>query len=198
MKKFLFVLVLLMTVGTGFLSAQSSSLLIGPGVSYRIQDEFEGGHFRLYYALPKWLSFGPEFTYFIPTGYDGPDTTGARIIRERQVWTADFNIHIDIKIKNIATVYPLFGGNLTHVYEYDGEASEDGTLLGTPLDENYFGFNVGGGIHLFPKQIGPFFEYKWTLGDQAQRTITAGINFRIPLKKDDRSWVPDPEAPRQK
>ena len=196
MKNFTLTLVLFLVLGAGFAYTQSS-LLIGPGMSYRVDDQVEGGHFRLYFALPKWLSFGPEFTYYIPTSYEGQDDQNNDVTLRRELWSGDFNLHVDIKIKDFATVYPLLGVNITSLYE-EGIPGPDGLVPTTPVDENYFGFNVGGGIHLFPRQIGPFFEYKYTLGDLQQPVVTAGINFRIRLKNDDRDWVPPIEKPRQK
>ena len=183
----------------GVLPLKAQSLLVGPGVSYRMDDEVEGFQGRVYYALPKWLSFGPELTYFLPAAFEGvADSTEQYYVSERRLWAADFNLHIDIKIKNAITLYPIIGGNLTKLYEVDAVRLEDGSLSQDPLDKMYFGLNLGGGIHFVPRQMGPFFEYKYTLGDLSQQMVTAGFLFRINLKGDNFDWVRDHENPRTK
>lgn len=195
MKRILILCLLTMALGTGASKAQS--LLFGPGLSYRMADEVEGVHFRTYFALPKWLSFGPEFTYFLPSAFEGVvDSTEQYYVSERRLWAADFNFHIDIKIKDVLTIYPLVGGNLTKLYEVDAVRLENGNLSQDPVDDMFFGLNVGGGIHFVPRRLGPFFEYKATLGDVKQQVFTAGILFNINLKGDDHSWVGDHEEPR--
>lgn len=197
MKRIL--LLCLMTVLLGVGTASAQSILFGPGVSYRMADEVEGVHFRTYFALPKWLSFGPEFTYFLPASFEGVvDSTLDYRVSERRLWSADFNFHIDIKVKNVLTLYPIIGGNLTKLYEVDAVRSETGQLSQDPIDDLFFGLNVGGGLHLVPKQMGPFFEYKATLGDLKQQVFTAGFLFRINLKGDDFEWVDRHEDPRTK
>lgn len=197
MKRFSLIFVMTMLLGVGTTSAQS--LLFGPGVSYRMADEVEGVHFRTYFALPKWLSFGPEFTYYIPSSFEGvTDSTLQYYVSERKLWSADFNFHIDIKIKNALTIYPIIGGNLTKLYEVDAVRLETGQLSQDPIDDMFFGLNVGGGIHFVPRQMGPFVEYKATLGDLKQQVFTAGFLFRINLKGDDYEWVDDHEDPRTK
>jgi|GEM_PF-5587739 len=179
--------------------SQAQSFTIAPGVTYRMEEELEGLHLRAYYALPKWLSFGPEFSYFKPVKYEG-DSDGDFIqeLSRRRVWAFDFNAHLDIKLGKVATIYPLAGLNVTNVYEIDAQEVINGEPNVDPTEESIIGFNAGGGIHLFPKQMGPFFEYKYTFGDLKVRTITLGIVFRIQRGEKSRDWVRDHEDIRLK
>lgn len=195
MRPFFLFLTILFCAGL----SQAQSFTIAPAVTYRMEEELEGAHLRAYYALPKWLSFGPEFSYFKPVKYEG-DSDGDFVqeLSRRRVWAFDFNAHLDIKLGKWATIYPLAGLNVTNVYEIDADEVIDGVPTIDPTRDNLIGLNVGGGIHLLPKQMGPFFEYKYTFNELKVRTITIGIVFRLEGRDKSRDWVKDHEDIRLK
>lgn len=206
MKRQLLTLILTaFLLGTGFVQAQS--ILIAPGITFRneerlalLQEEgLEGMYIRVAYQFPKWLSIGPEFSYFKPLVYEG-DSDGDSVweLSRRRLWTLDLNAHIDLHLGKVATLYPLIGLNLTNEYLVEDAILVNGEPDIDPLKEGNFGVNIGGGFHLFPDQLGPFAEYKYTIGGLTGHTLTAGLVIRINLGKKDDDWVKDHEDIRLK
>lgn len=208
MKRQLLTLVLTAFL-TGFGVVKAQSILIAPGITFHneerlaLQQEegFEGAYIRIAYQFPKWLSIGPEFSYFKPLVYEG-DSDGDAIteISRRRLWKLDLNAHIDLHLGKVATLYPLIGLNLTNEYSLENAIVVDGNGNTDidPLKEGNFGVNIGGGFHLFPEQLGPFAEYKYTIGGIAAHTLTAGLVIRINLGEKENKWVKDHEDIRLK
>ncbi len=206
MKRQLLTLVLTAFL-VGFGVAQAQSILVAPGITFRneerlalLQEEgLEGISFRVAYQFPKWLSIGPEFSYFKPLVYEG-DSDGDNVTEfsRRRLWTLDLNAHIDIHLGKVATLYPLVGLNLTNEYLLEDGVVVDGEPTTDPLKEGIFGVNIGGGFHLFPEQLGPFAEYKYTIGGLTAHTLTVGLVIRLRLGKEDDDWVNDHEDIRLK
>ena len=205
MRQLLTLLLTAMLLGTGFLQAQS--ILIAPGISFRneerlaLQQEegFEGLYFRVAYQFPKWLSIGPEFSYYKPLVYEG-DADGDAIVEisRRRIWALDINAHIDLHVKDIVTFYPIIGLNVTNEYLIEDAVVVDGSPIIDPTKEGNFGVNVGVGFHLFPKQLGPFAEYRYNFGGLSAHTLSAGLVIRLNLGAKDTDWVDDHEDIRLK
>lgn len=176
--------------------ASAQSIGIAPGIAYRMEDKLGGAHFRAYYHFPKWLSLGGEFNYFLPEQYEGdPYGTNNFYLSKKVVWSLNLNAHVDLRVGRYFDFYPLLGLNLTWLDDTGGGTFPDGSTILEQKDNN-FGFNLGAGLHLFPEQMGPFFEYKYILGNMEQRVLTGGFVWIINLGAKDEDFVDDLEDPR--
>lgn len=188
-----FLILLFLGLSTGL---HAQSIGIAPGITYRMEDKVGGAHLRAYYHMPKWLSIGGEFSYYLPELYEGdPVGNNNFYTSKKSVWAIDLNAHIDLRVGHIFDFYPLLGVNLSRIEDTGGGTFPDGSLIEV-VDANQLGFNLGAGLHLFPDQMGPFFEYKYILGNTQQRVLTGGFVFIINLGNESKDFVEDHEDPR--
>lgn len=146
------------SLGQGFVT--------GVGGTYGSAIESFGLNVREYLFLGEHICLGPELSYF-----------PKHKIEEHDVSLIELNItgHYIFELTESFGIYPLTGIN----YSIEKEETRDESST-----NRAFGINVGGGFHYKIKNLFPFFEYKYIVGDLSQHVFSFGVLFGLKKMKE--------------
>ena len=164
-----FTLFLFLMLSQFILFSQDKSISLGAAFEYNHTTELAGINLRGYYNIGHNFCFGPEFTFFENKQIILDDE-----IEDISIWELNINAHYIIEIKERVGIYPIVGFNFTRETEEISYLSSSDTKTER---ESFYGFNLGGGIHVPIKKFTPFYEYHYTFGELGEGISTAGIFY---------------------
>ncbi len=143
---------------------------LGGGFEYNMSTDNPGINLRGYYNIGDHFCFGPEFSY----GFPHTITTATKS-KEITVFEFNLNAHYIVEFfEEHLGAYPVFGIN------YTLEDSTQTTLATGMLAEetiNFWGTNIGAGVHIPIHNVLPFIEYHYITGALGEHVLTVGILY---------------------
>lgn len=145
--------------------ANAQGLVSGLGATYGSDIKSVGYNIREYMFIGHKICFGPEVSYFPKDKLFNSD---------EYLFELNITGHYLIELKENFVVYPLIGIN----YSYEKEVHHEHLV-----NESAFGLSIGYGIHYKVKNLFPFIEYKYIVGDLAQHVYSVGVLFSLKSEK---------------
>jgi len=155
---------------TSAIYAQSFS--VGGSAEYNLTIDAPGVNFRGYYNIGKHICFGPEITLSFPK-----KVIENGLEEDIFIFETNLNAHYIFEIvEEKFSFYPLLGLNYTSERI---EFTELETGISETETEDFFGVNVGAGIHIPFKNVQPFIEYHYIAGELDEHVISVGLLYML-------------------
>ena len=154
---------------TALVSAQDIS--IGGGLAYNGSQDVLGLNLRAYKNIGPKFCFGPEVILFAPI----KKTINQHEV-EKRILEFNVNAHYVFELDHHFGVFPIIGFNYTvereKIFEANSEEFER-------ENHDFFGLNLGAGLHCPFQHFIPFLEYEYVLSELKEHIISIGLFIPI-------------------